>query len=202
LKLGLFGGSFDPVHAGHVLPVVEARERLGLDRVIYLPTARPPHKPGRRFAEPHARYSMVELALLDHPELVVSPLELTPDRPAYTVETLEYFRSESPDAELYLLIGGDSFAALESWRRWRELVELADLVVLVRPGWEAEGTHRGLSDELGKLAEDPRVHFLSNAAVAVSSTDLRDRLAGGKPIPEGSMAAPVLQYARKYSLYQ
>jgi nicotinate-nucleotide adenylyltransferase len=199
LRLGLFGGSFDPVHAGHVLPVIEARERLGLDRVIYLPTAQPPHKPGRQFAPAHARYSMVELALLDEPDLRVSAYELTPNKPAYTVETLEHFQSRGD--ELFLLIGGDSFAALESWRRWRELFELAELVVLVRPGWQIEHTRHELSEELSRLADDERVHFLSNAAVEVSSTDLRRRLAAGEAIPEGAMSPAVLQYVRKYSLY-
>lgn len=201
MRLGLFGGSFDPVHSGHVLPVIEAREQLDLDRVIYLPTARPPHKPERRFAPAHARYAMVELALLDQPDLMVSPFELTLDRPAYTIETLEHFQRERPEAELYLLIGGDSFAALESWRRWQEIVELAHLVVLVRPGWEIQRTRLELSDELRRLADDARVHFLGNAAVEASSTDLRERLSRGEPAPEGSMPAPVLQYIDKYSFY-
>lgn len=202
MRLGLFGGSFDPVHSGHVLPVIEALDRFGLDRVIYLPTAHPPHKPGHRFAPAHARYAMVEIALLDRPELVVSPFELTLDRPAYTIETLEHFRRERPEAELYLLIGGDSFAALESWRRWREIVDMAQLVVLVRPGWEIQRARLEWSDELSRLADDPRVHFLDNRAVEISSTDLRERLARGEAASAGSMPASVLQYINKYSLYR
>ena len=199
MRLGLFGGSFDPVHAGHVLPILEARDRLALDRVVYLPTARPPHKPGRQFAPAQARYTMVELALLEYPDLVASAHEMTPE-PTYTVETLEHFRSA--DDDLYLLIGADSFAQLESWRRWRELVELAELVVLVRPGWEIDRAREELSDELARLAEDRRVHFLSNAAVELSSTDLRRRLARDEPLPEGAVPPAVLQYLRKYSLYR
>ncbi len=201
MKLGLFGGSFDPVHAGHVLPVLEARDRLGLERVVYLPTARPPHKPGRQFAPWHARFSMVELALIDEPDLRVSPLELTPGRTAYTVDTLEHFQREHPGAELYLLIGGDSFAGLESWQRWPEIVELARLVVLVRPGWEIEHTRSHLTPQLARLAGSERVHFLANQTVTASSTELREKLRAGEPIAADEMSPLVLQYVQKYSLY-
>lgn len=202
MKLGLFGGSFDPIHKGHVQPVLDARDRLGLDRVIYLPTARPPHKPGRQFAPSHARFSMVELALLDEPDLRVSPLELTPGRTAFTIDTLEHFRAERPDASLFLIIGGDSFAALESWKRWRGIPEIAQLVVLVRPGWEIERTREGLSRDLVDLAESDRAHFVANAAVDISSTELRTRIASGAAIPEEMLSERVLQYVRKYSLYK
>lgn len=202
MKLGLFGGSFDPVHAGHVLPVLAARDCLELDRVIYLPTARPPHKPGHQFAPWHARFSMVELALIDEPDLLVSPLELTPGRTAYTVDTLEHFQRQHPEAELHLLIGGDSFAGLESWQRWREIVEIARLVVLVRPGWEIEHTRRHLTPELRRLAGDSRVHFMANRAVEVSSTELREKVRTGAPITADEMSPLVLQYVQKYSLYR
>jgi nicotinate-nucleotide adenylyltransferase len=202
MRLGLFGGSFDPVHAGHVRPIQEARERLGLDRVIYLPTAQPPHKPGQQFAPAHARFSMVELALLDEPDLQVSALELTPGRTSYTIDTLEHFHAEHPEAELYLLLGGDSFVTLESWKRWRDIVALARLVVLVRPRWEIERTRRQLSDQLARLAADDRVHFLSNPAVEVSSTRLRELIRAGEPVPAEDMSPRVLKYVRKYSLYR
>lgn len=202
MKLGLFGGSFDPIHQGHVQPVLDARDRLGLDRVIYLPTARPPHKPGRQFAPSHARFSMVELALLDEPDLRVSPLELTPGRPAFTIDTLEHFRNERPDASLFLIIGGDSFASFESWKRWNEIPQIAQLVVLVRPGWEIDKTRQGLSQDLVALAGSDRVHFVANAAVDVSSTELRSRIASGAEIPEEMLSERVLQYVRKYSLYR
>ncbi len=138
MKLGLFGGSFDPIHLGHITPVRAARRELGLDRVIYLPTARPPHKPDRILAPAHARYAMVELALLDEEGLYASAHELTLERPAFTIETLEHFRREMPDAELFLLIGGDSLADLHHWVRWREIPAAARLVVLARPGWDLD----------------------------------------------------------------
>lgn len=200
MKIGLFGGSFDPIHRGHIEPVREAKRTLGLDRVIYLPTAVPPHKPGRRLAPAHARYTMVELALLDEEGLYASPRELTPGRPAYTVETLEHVRREMPDADLHLLIGGDSFADLHLWVRWREIPELARLVVLVRPGWSLDASD--LDPEVAALARTDRVRLLGGAPVDVSSTRLRELLAAGEPVPPGSMPDLVVRYVQKYKLYQ
>ena len=201
-RLGLFGGSFDPIHRGHIEPVREARQRLGLERVVYLPTALPPHKPGREFAPPYARYAMVELALLREPGLEVSPLELTLGRPAYTVETLELFRAERPEAELHLLIGGDSFAELPLWRRWEEIPELARVAVLARPGWKLAEALAQAPPALRQAAGAGRVIVLDTSPVPVSSTELRARLARGEAPPAGWVPDMVLEYIRKYDLYR
>jgi nicotinate-nucleotide adenylyltransferase len=200
VKVGLFGGSFDPIHRGHVDPVQEARRSLGLDRVIYLPTAKPPHKPGRVLAPAHARYTMVELALLGEDGLYASPHELTPGRPAYTIETLEHFQREMPEAELFLLIGGDSFADLHLWVRWREIPGVARLVVLARPGWDL-GT-APLDPEVADMARTDRVLLLRQTPVDVSSTRLRELLAAGLPLPPGAVPELVVRYLQKYDLYR
>lgn len=202
MKLGLFGGSFDPIHYGHIRPVQEAKSKLGLDRVVFLPTAIPPHKPGRQFAPPHARYAMVELALLDDRDLNVSPLELTPERPAYSVDSLHHFRRRHPDAELYLILGGDSFTELHTWRRWREIVKMAELAVLTRPDWRWDAVREEVPPEIAQLADSDRVHFVVNEPVAVSATALRETLATGGNPPPGALPDLVLKYIRKYSLYQ
>jgi nicotinate-nucleotide adenylyltransferase len=200
MKIGLFGGSFDPIHRGHIEPVREARRSLGLDRVIYLPTAKPPHKPGRSLAPPLARYVMVELALLAEEGLEASPHELTLERPAYTIETLEHFRRELPAAELFLLIGGDSFVDLPHWVLWREIPEIARLVVLARPGWEL--AELSLDPEMAALARSDRVLFLEQRPVDASSTRLRELLAAGLPLPAGIVPDLVVRYLHKYSLYR
>ena len=202
MKLGLFGGSFDPIHFGHIRPVQEARNKLELDRVVFLPTAIPPHKPGRQFAPPHARYAMVELALLDERDFSVSPLELTPERPAYSVDSLHHFQRRYPDAELYLILGGDGFAELHTWRRWREIVRVAEIAVLTRPNWRWEEVREEVPAEIAQLAKSDRVHFVVNEPVAVSATELRERLAAGEEPPAGALPGLVLKYIRKYSLYQ
>ena len=202
MKVGLFGGSFDPIHRGHIDPVQEARRDLGLDRVIYLPTAKPPHKPGRVLAPAHVRYTMVELALLGEEGLYASPHELTPGRPAYTIETLEHFRREMPDAdtELFLLIGGDSFADLHLWVRFREIPGLARLVVLARPGWDFDTVP--LDAEVAEMTRTDRVILLRQTPVDVSSTRLRELLAAGLPLPLGAVPDLVVRYLQKYDLYR
>ncbi len=201
-RVGLFGGSFDPIHAGHLGPVREARDALGLDRVVYLPTARPPHKPKRDFAPAYARFAMVELALLDEPGLYASAHELTLGRPAYTVETVEAFGRRFPGVELYLVIGSDSFSELSTWRRWRELIERVRLAVLARPGWAVDEVAPGLPAELAERARNGGVDFVRHAPVDLSSTRLRRLLAAGEDPPAGAVPPPVLDYIRKYSLYR
>jgi len=200
VKLGLFGGSFDPIHHGHVAPVQEARRRLGLERVLYLPTAQPPHKPGRRFAPALARWTMVELALLDEDGLFASAHEMG-EGPSYTVETLEHFRAVMPDAELHLLLGADSLAAITTWRRWQDLPGLARLVVLARPGWEAAALRRDLPAELRAAEAAGRLVAVENEPCPISATELRATLARGEQPAAGVLHPAVLDYARKYRLY-
>ena len=200
MRLGLFGGSFDPIHRGHIEPVQAARRALKLDRVIYLPTAVPPHKPGRVLAPAHARYAMVEMALLDEEGLYASTFELTLERPAYTIETLEHFRETMPGVDLHLLIGGDSYADLDHWVRWREIVVAARLVVLTRPGWTLE--EASLSPDLADLARSGRVVFLGQPPVDVSSTRLREMFSRGEQPPAGSVPESVVRYVQKYDLYR
>ena len=199
MKVGLFGGSFDPIHSGHVEPVKQARRQLSLERVIYLPTALPPHKPVRRLAPPLARYAMVELALLHEPGLDASPYELTLDRPAYTAETVEHFQRELPGVELYLLIGSDSFLELPHWFRWRDIAATARLGVLPRPGWDLGN----LTDpELKALLASGRVEVIDQAPYEVSSTRLREILGRGERPPTGWMPDLVVDFVHKYSLYR
>lgn len=208
MKLGVFGGSFDPIHRGHLEPVRQARAALGLDRVVFLPTARPPHKEDRDLAPAHARFVMVELALLDEEGLRASPWELTPDRPTYTVETLERFREHHPEATLFLLLGSDSLVQLPTWRRWRDLLELARLVVLTRPGFRLEDLADRLAPEVHELLPGPgagtedRRLVLVHCVEEASATEIRRRLARGEEPPAGWLHPRVLHYIHKYDLYR
>ncbi len=199
MKLGVFGGTFDPIHWGHLRPVRAAKKELGLDRVIYVPTAAPPHKTARELAPALARYTMVELALLGDPDLVVDPIELTPERRAYTVETLEIFRGRYADAELHLLLGADSLAELHLWHRWKELSELATLVLLARPGWEPSQVAD--SPAAAAIAAD-RIRTVRHRQVDISSTQVRRALEAGDESVSELVPKPVLDFLRKYSLYR
>lgn len=201
-RLGLFGGSFDPIHAGHVAPVQDARREAGLDRVLYLPTARPPHKPDRVLAPAWRRFTMVELALLDEEGLYASARELTPEREVYTIDTVEALAEERPDSDLHLVIGSDSLAELDTWRRWRELIERVRLVVIVRPGHEPEEIERGLPEELRERAASGAIRYVSRRPVPVSATTIREALGRGAEPPAGALHPRVLDYVRKYGLYR
>ena len=192
-RIGLFGGSFDPIHRGHIDPVLVGRSRFGLDKVIYLPTASPPHKPGREFAPALVRYCMVEMALLHHEELEVSDYELTLGRPAFTVETVEHFIDQQPDSELFLLIGADSYFELDQWRRWQDLVRLVPLLVLQRPGYPDRDDQSRYGGKVG---------WVPNTPVDLSATDIRRRLANGEPISDREVPSAVLDYCRKYDFYR
>ncbi len=138
--------------------------------------------------------------MLDEEGLYVSAHELTPDRPAYTVETLEHFRREMPEAELHLLIGGDSFADFHHWVRWPEIAAAARLVVLARPGWDLDSIP--LDPEVAALSRTDRVLVLRQPAVDVSSTRLREQLAAGLPLAAGTVPDLVVRYVHKYGLYR
>ncbi|MEM7582966.1 MAG: nicotinate-nucleotide adenylyltransferase [Acidobacteriota bacterium] len=197
MKLGIYGGSFDPIHYGHLEPAREAREALGLDRIIYLPTARPPHKPQRKGASALARFTMTELALLNDPNAIVSAVELE-DRVSYTIETLEHFHHEHPEAQLVLILGSDSFHQLDRWREWRAILRLAELAVLDRP----TETPQVLSPELSAELESSRVHTIANTPLAVSSTEIRRRLAARSQDLSQLVPQLVLDYIQKYDLYR
>ncbi len=200
MRSGLYGGSFDPIHYGHVHPVRRAREVLGLERVVYLPTAHPPHKDGARVPA-LSRLVMVELALLDEPALQVSSLEMH-EGAAYTVDTVEHFRRLQPTVDWVLLIGGDSLAGITTWRRWQRIVELVELAVMVRPGWETAEMVAELPAELREARTAGRLHFVDNPPLPISSTELRRQMAAGK-LPEPDIVPPlVIDYIRKYDLYR
>lgn len=202
MRVALFGGSFDPIHRGHVEPVVLAREQLGIDSVIFLPTARPPHKPSRSFAPPHRRFAMVELALLDRGGCFVSAHELTPGRSAYTIDTVEYFAGRFPGSEVFLLLGADSLATFYTWKRWQDIAETVRLVVLSRPGWDEDRLPEEAPLELHELARSERVLRVENEAVDVSSTAIRECLARGEEPHPGELSDLVLRYIHKYALYR
>jgi nicotinate-nucleotide adenylyltransferase len=195
-RTALFGGSFNPVHWGHIRPVAAARRRFRRDRVVYLPAPRPPHKPGRRFEDPFHRFACLARCLAPHPGLVLSPYEL--HRPGTaTVETLAHFRSIL-EGELYLILGSDSLLQFHTWREPERILDLARLIVLARPGAEAhrEALPPFLAREWGR-----RVLPFVHPRVGTSSTLLREALAAGR-IPRGWMPAAAVQYIRIHQLYR
>jgi nicotinate-nucleotide adenylyltransferase len=171
-RLGVFGGTFDPPHVGHLALAEWARERLKLDRVLFVPAGRPPHKDGKGISSPEARLAMTRLAVRGHPAFAVSALELGSGAPSYTVDTLRRLRRRHPGTRLYLLIGADSLGEFAAWRGPEAILRLATVAVAARPG---SGRRR-------PRAPRGRLVALGNPVLDVSSSDLRARVRAGRSV--------------------
>jgi nicotinate-nucleotide adenylyltransferase len=202
-KLGLFGGSFDPVHRGHEHVARAAARAFGLDHVVWMPAARPPHKPERILAEAADRVAMLELALAGEPRWSVSTLELERSGPSFTIDTVHMLPRAlglAPDVEIHLLFGGDNLAGFGGWREAEELLRRAQPVIVVRQGDERSTLERlaaGLAPELAaKLARGLVVAPL----VPISSTELRERVSRGEDVGD-ALAPAVAEYVRSRGIY-
>jgi nicotinate (nicotinamide) nucleotide adenylyltransferase len=180
VRLGVFGGSFDPIHIGHLAVAEEARARLGLDRVLFVPARLPPHKPDAVLAPAEDRLAMVRAAIGDHPGFAVSDLELRRAGPSYTVDTLQALRAAEPAAELFCLVGSDSAVELHTWRDPPRLYALATFVVLLRPGWPAERLQAWLEAQPPQAR--PRLLPLEVPQFGVASREVRRRVRAGETI--------------------
>jgi nicotinate-nucleotide adenylyltransferase len=181
MRIGIFGGSFDPVHLGHLIIAEQCREQARLDQVWFMPSATAPHKPEGAIATPRQRREMLELAIAGHQAFRVSPLEADRGGTSYTVDTLRTIRDQQPGDELFLLIGGDSLAELSTWRDPAEICRLATPLVYTRPGSEAS------LESLAQWCEPERMNRIAAAQVdsllvAISSTLIRERSRLGRSI--------------------
>lgn len=188
--VGVFGGSFDPVHCGHLRALLEMRDALALDETRVVPCGTPPHR-ATPVAPPAARVAMLRSALSELPGCVVDEREISREGPSYTVDTLESLRGERPDAAVCLLLGEDAFRGLSRWHRWQDLFELAHIAVARRRGGSGE-----LSQELAEAirarrCEDPallrdepagRVTFCATSQLEISSSHLRAQAAAGRSL--------------------
>jgi nicotinate-nucleotide adenylyltransferase len=173
-RLGFFGGTFDPPHVGHLALAEWARERLRLDRVLFVPAGSPPHKRGARLSSAASRLAMTRLAVRGHPAFEVSTIELERSGRSYTVETLRKLRAGRPGQRWFLVIGADSLAEFHTWRDAEEILELATLAVAARPS--------ALASEPPPPPSGRRVVRLDNPVFAVSSSLVRSRVRAGRSI--------------------
>ena len=208
--IGLFGGTFDPVHIGHVQSARELKQLLQLDELRLLPCHRPPHRatPG---VSSDARLAMVELAVADEPGLSVDGRELSRDAISYTVDTLSELRSELGDQPaLCLIMGTDAFAGLTQWHRWSALLAMAHIIVMARPD-SVMPNDEELAALLAErrinnpdlLSDQPAGHILlvSLTAYPVSATSIRRLIAKGDSV-ESQLAPAVLDYIEQHQLYR
>jgi nicotinate-nucleotide adenylyltransferase len=198
LRVGMIGGSFDPIHVGHLSIAREVCERLGLSRMVFVPAGQPPHKLDKRLADAGHRLAMVQLAIAGRPRLRMSRIDVDRPGPCYSVDTVRLLRDEyGPGARIYFLIGADSLAELPTWYRPGELLRRCTVVAVGRPGYDVdlEATERLFP------GAPPIVYLELASPVDVSSTDIRRRVAEGRSI-RGLVPEAVERYIHRHGLYR
>lgn len=185
--IGIFGGTFDPIHYGHLRTAFEMLQALRFSEIRFVPSGDPPHR-GETFANADLRLEIVRVATAGQPEFVVDDCEFRRDGPSFTIDTLAAMRKEHQDASLGLIVGMDAFLGLTSWRRWDEILDFAHIIVAHRPGWiapdsgdlgeliAAHGTHR--VDDLHEQRHG-RVLVHAVTQLEIASTEIRDLIAAG-----------------------
>jgi nicotinate-nucleotide adenylyltransferase len=177
-RIGVLGGTFDPVHYGHLIMAETCREQLRLDEIRFIPAAMPPHKLGTRITDGQARADMLSLAVSGYPEFVVDRRELKRSGPSFTIDTLSELATENPAAELYLLMGADSLRDFLTWKNPQGITELATLVACNRPGVPGLDPSQ-IAEWVGPEIAD-RVLTVEIPGTDLSATDLRRRVAEGR----------------------
>lgn len=190
MRLGVMGGTFDPIHHGHLVAASEVQTRFGLDEVVFVPTGQPWQKDDREVSPAEDRYLMTVVATASNPRFTVSRVDIDRPGPTYTIDTLRDLHAERPSAELFFITGADALAQILSWKDADELFDLAHFIGVTRPGYVL--SESGLPADRVSLQEVP--------AMAISSTDCRARVERAEPlwylVPDG-----VVQYVNKYRLY-
>ncbi|MHB9130678.1 MAG: nicotinate-nucleotide adenylyltransferase [Armatimonadota bacterium] len=194
-KLGVLGGTFDPIHYGHLAIAEEARERYALDAVLFVPAGDPPHKPPSQ-ADAEQRFLMTALATADHPQFYVSRIEIDRTGPSYTVETMRQLHAAYPHAALFLIIGADMALTFMSWREPQTILSLARVIAATRPGYSLERLQ-----QMQRQPDAVNLDVMISPGLEISSTELRARASTGRSLryltPE-----PVVEYIVKTGLYR
>ncbi|MCS6771119.1 MAG: nicotinate-nucleotide adenylyltransferase [Kiritimatiellae bacterium] len=200
-RIGLFGGSFNPVHLGHLIAAQDAMDQMGLDRVIFLPAAHPPHKHAEILAPAADRLAMLRLAIGSDERFEVSSEEIDRGGVSFTVETLRRFRERLPDTDLYFIIGADTLFELHTWREIGAVLQLAEIVTVGRPGL----TVGELNSQSLRLPEPWPARLAANIVaghhIEISSTDIRNRVSRRRSI-RFLVPDAVERYIREHGLYR
>jgi len=195
-RVGVLGGTFDPIHNVHLFVAEDARVRLGLDRVLVVPNALPPHKKPYAVSPAHHRLKMVELALSDAGPLEPSDLEVARGGRSYTIDTIRLLRERLPGADLVFITGADAIAEIGTWREPAEVARLCRLVAVSRPGVRLSDLQRLVPSSIL-----PHIEMHHVPEIGLSSTMIRERVAAGLPI-RGLTPEPVVRYIADNDLYR
>jgi nicotinate-nucleotide adenylyltransferase len=200
LRIGLVGGTFDPFHRGHLEPLLAIYDLAGWSRLVYIPAWMQPFKTGRAISSPYDRFAMAVLGTEGDGRLFVSPVELERGGISYTVDTLRELRSRMPEVSFDWVIGDDNLAKLSEWKSLDEIFDLANFVVLSRRKAGVPEPLRPRVAELARRGAAGAISFAPNERVAISATEVRERVRAGEPIAE--LVEPrVERYIRRHGLY-
>jgi len=195
-RIGVMGGTFDPIHVGHLVAAEEARVRFALDRMVFVPCGQPPHKKDYSVTDREHRYTMTVLATSTNSAFEVSRIEIDRPGPSYTVDTLRELRGAQPQSSLYFVTGGDGILAVLTWRDPHELVQFCEFIAVTRPGYDLSHLEQALDPELMR-----HVHLLPIPGIDISSTEIRRRVAAGLPV-KYLTPLEVEAYIAKQGLYR
>lgn len=190
------GGTFDPIHYGHLLAAESAREMLGLEEILFIPNRYPPHKRPEDISPPENRFVMTLLATMDHPRFRVSRIEIDRPGPSYTLDTIRMMTEQNPGDELYFITGIDAILDMPSWHEAHLLMKLARFVAVTRPGYRVDELRWALSEE--RLQ---RVSIVEVSTLNISSSEIRQRVREGRTI-RYLTPQPVVDYIAHYELYR
>ena len=200
-KLGLFGGTFDPIHQGHLHIARAFADELQLDTVIFLPAGDPYHKNTLQ-ASAHHRIAMIERAIADDRRFAVSDCDVVRQGATYTFDTIQIFRQQFPSTQLYWLLGMDSLLQLHTWKRWQTLVQQTHIAVAARPNENLAQAPRELHAWLGQALQNGSLHLLQAPLCPISSSEVRHQLKQQHHVDEHLLPRQVLQYIKQHHLYQ
>lgn len=179
-RIGIMGGTFDPIHYGHLVAAEMARSEFNLSKVLFIPTGIPPHKDRLDISEGRSRLEMVERAIKDNPAFECSAMEIERQGPSYTVETLRLLSKIWPEHELYFITGTDALREIFSWREAEEILTMIQFIGAARPGFDAKDFLQSVRQDHPEIVD--KIHYLEVPALAISSTDIRMRVKQQKPI--------------------
>jgi nicotinate-nucleotide adenylyltransferase len=224
-RIGIYGGTFDPVHHGHLGVAEAVSNAFALDQIFFVPAFTPPHKRKRMISSPFHRMAMLALATADSPKMFISTVELEAPSQPYTIETLGRLQIELQPARLFFVMGADSFGDVTSWREYEAILSEYDVIVVTRPGCRGHDAHGGAQnceEAVGALApqlrrrivdlrggaypsdedlKSSRIYLTDYVSIDVSATGIREAVEQGRSI-DGLVPTPVAAYVEKYRLYQ
>ncbi len=180
MRIGIFGGTFDPVHNAHLLLAEQCREQCNLDEIWLVPAGSPPHKETKGITTGKQRREMLDFAIAGHPAFVIKDLELHREGPSYTVETLRQLKDAHPDEEFFLIVGADSIRDLHTWRDPESILELATLIAVNRPNISLPDT-TDLTEKFGEIVLS-KILWITIPGMDISSTDIRKRVLENKSV--------------------